>query len=74
MISVIGAIVGEWVGATQGLGPLMISANAAFNTKLVFASVFYLAVMGVLMFLMATIAERVTIPWHFLTRPSRGED
>jgi ABC-type nitrate/sulfonate/bicarbonate transport system permease component len=73
VISVIGAIVGEWVGATQGLGPLMVSANAAFNTRLVFAAVVYLAVMGVLMFVLVTIAERIVIPWHFLTR-GRGPE
>jgi ABC-type nitrate/sulfonate/bicarbonate transport system permease component len=68
VISVIGAIVGEWVGATQGLGPLMVSANAAFDTRLVFAAVVYLAAMGVLMFVLVLILERLVIPWHFLTR------
>src|ERR1700694_3341584 len=35
VLSVIGAIVGEWVGASEGLGPVMIAANASFNTKVV---------------------------------------
>ena len=35
-ISPIGAIVGEWVGSHEGLGPVMIAANAAFKTHVVF--------------------------------------
>jgi ABC-type nitrate/sulfonate/bicarbonate transport system permease component len=68
VISVIGAIVGEWVGATEGLGPLMVAAHAAFQTALVFAAIFYLATIGILMFVGATLLERLVIPWHFLTR------
>lgn len=68
VISAIGAIVGEWVGAERGLGPLMLAANASFQTALVFAAIAYLAVIAMLLFLIVSLAERLVIPWYFLTR------
>lgn len=65
-ISAIGAIVGEWVGAHEGLGPVMIASNAAFKTATTFAAIFYLATISISMFLIVTYAERRFIPWHFL--------
>jgi ABC-type nitrate/sulfonate/bicarbonate transport system permease component len=68
VISVIGAIVGEWVGAERGLGPVIIAANSSFETALLFAAVLYLAITGVALFLIVSAIERLTIPWYFLTR------
>jgi len=70
-ISAIGAIVGEWVGAHEGLGPVMIAANAGFKTDVVFAAIFYLAFMAIALFLSVGIAERLAIPWHFINRGKR---
>ena len=67
-ISAIGAIVGEWVGAHEGLGPVMIAANAGFKTAVVFAAIFYLAIMAISLFLLVGLVERLVMPWHFLTR------
>ena len=71
VLSVIGAIAGEWVGATEGLGPLMLGAQAAFRTTLVFAAIVYLAAIGIVMFLLVSALERAVIPWYYLTRSSR---
>ena len=70
-ISAIGAIVGEWVGANEGLGPVMIAANAGFKTATVFAAILYLGIMAVGLFLLVGLAERWAMPWHFLTRERR---
>jgi ABC-type nitrate/sulfonate/bicarbonate transport system permease component len=67
-ISAIGAIVGEWVGAHEGLGPVMIAANAGFKTDVVFAAIFYLAFMAIALFLAVGVVERLAIPWHFMNR------
>jgi len=67
-ISAIGAIVGEWVGAHEGLGPVMISAIAGFQTTLVFAAIFYLAFMAMSMFVLVNIAERLVMPWYFISK------
>jgi ABC-type nitrate/sulfonate/bicarbonate transport system permease component len=70
-ISAIGAIVGEWVGADEGLGPVMIAANAGFKTTVVFAAILYLAIMAVALFLAVGLIERVAMPWHFVARQRR---
>jgi ABC-type proline/glycine betaine transport system permease subunit len=67
-ISAIGAIVGEWVGAKDGLGPVMIAANAGFKTATVFAAIFYLAIMAMALFLATGVVERFAMPWYFIGR------
>jgi ABC-type nitrate/sulfonate/bicarbonate transport system permease component len=64
----IGAVTGEWVGAQNGLGPLMIGANANLNTALVFAAILYLAVVASALYLLVALAERTFAPWYRLTR------
>ena len=63
-LSVIGAVVGEWVGASAGLGYLMTRSAPQFLTDRVFAAMFILAVMGVTLFLLVALAERYAVPWH----------
>ena len=46
----IGAVIGEWVGASQGLGYLMILANGRVKTDLMFASLFTLGVLSITLF------------------------
>ena len=45
-VATIGAVIGEWVGAQQGLGYLMIQSNARLKTDWVFAAILWLSVMG----------------------------
>jgi putative hydroxymethylpyrimidine transport system permease protein len=46
----IGAIIGEWVGASSGLGYVMINANARIETDVMFAALFLLCAVAVLLF------------------------
>ena len=69
--SAIGAIVGEWVGADKGLGPVIMSANSAFLTGDIFAAIIYLALMAISLFLLVNLAERLIIPWYYLGREKR---
>ena len=43
----IGAVIGEWVGSSQGLGYLMLLANGRAKTDLMFASLLVLALMAI---------------------------
>jgi putative hydroxymethylpyrimidine transport system permease protein len=43
----IGAVIGEWVGASRGLGYLMLLANGRAKTDLMFASLLVLALMAI---------------------------
>ena len=62
-IATIGAVIGEWVGAQQGLGYLMIQANARLNTNLVFASILWLTAMGLVLWSFVGILEKKMIKW-----------
>lgn len=46
----IGAIIGEWVGASQGLGYLMLLANGQIKTDLMFAALFTLGLMSMALY------------------------
>lgn len=57
----IGAVIGEWVGSSNGLGYLMLLANGRAKTDLMFASVFVLAIMTVILHrLISVLADRVS--------------
>lgn len=62
-VSVIGAIIGEWVGATKGLGYLMIHANAQLRVDIIFASIIILSVMAILLFYTVGLFEKTFVPW-----------
>ena len=62
-VATIGAVIGEWVGAQQGLGYLMIQANARLKVDLVFAVIMWLAIMGLIMWILVGYLERRIITW-----------
>ncbi len=62
-LAVIGAVIGEFVGSSEGLGNLLMSASSQINAPLAFASLFALAGMGMLAYLIVAIIERLLAPW-----------
>jgi len=66
-VSVIGAVIGEWVGSSRGLGYLMTRSIPQFQTDRVFAAIFILAFLGVALFILAVLAERLALPWRRAT-------
>ena len=60
---VIGAIVGEWVGADLGLGALIIDSTFNFRAPLLYAAVFMSSMLSVFLFATVSIVERVVIKW-----------
>ncbi|PID63257.1 MAG: ABC transporter permease [Gammaproteobacteria bacterium] len=54
----IGAVIGEWVGASRGLGYLMLLANGRAKTDLMFASLFVLALMAIVLHLVVAAFAR----------------
>ncbi|RLC00059.1 MAG: ABC transporter permease, partial [Deltaproteobacteria bacterium] len=59
----IGAVIGEWVGAQQGLGFLMIQSNARLQVDLVFAAILWLTAIGLALWWLVGILERKIIKW-----------
>jgi NitT/TauT family transport system permease protein len=70
---VIGAVFGEWAGAGEGLGRLVLLGNTQLQTPRVYAGIVILTLMAVALFALVAIAERVACPWNqpVRTRPSR---
>lgn len=54
----IGAVIGEWVGASQGLGYLMLLANGRAKIDLMFASLITLALFTVLLHKVVSVAAK----------------
>lgn len=63
-VAPIGAVVGEWVGSSAGLGYLMLHANARMQIDLMFAALFVLAVFAVLLWLAVDRLLRLALPWQ----------
>ncbi len=63
-LAVIGAVIGEFVGAESGLGYMIIRAQSHFRTDQVFAALFLLSVLGMTLFMAFVLMERVAIPWY----------
>lgn len=62
-VSVIGAVVGEWMGSSEGLGHLMLTSKSKFLTERVFASIIILSAMGIGLFVLVSLAEKLMLPW-----------
>ena len=63
-ISVIGAVFGEWAGADEGLGRLVLLANNQLQTPRAYAGIVLLTLMAVALFAAVTLADRLLCPWN----------
>jgi len=63
-VAPIGAVVGEWVGSSAGLGYLMLHANGRLQTDLMFAALLTLAVFAVLIYFIVDNVLRRALPWQ----------
>jgi ABC-type nitrate/sulfonate/bicarbonate transport system permease component len=70
--AVIGAIFGEYVGATEGLGIWMKLSQNSFRTDLVFAAILLTAVVSVALYLAVGVVERAVVPWSSDARRRRA--
>jgi ABC-type nitrate/sulfonate/bicarbonate transport system permease component len=61
--AVVGAVFAEWVGAREGLGLYVLLMKNAFRTDLVFAAVFVIAVLSLLLFVLVGLIERLVVRW-----------
>jgi NitT/TauT family transport system permease protein len=67
-LAVAGAVVGEFVGADQGLGYLLLVTNSNLQTDLMFATLFALTLIGLAFFYVVELLESLLIPWHVTHR------
>jgi NitT/TauT family transport system permease protein len=62
-LAVVGAIVGEFTSGERGLGNLILVASSQVNTSLIFAGLFAITVVALILFEAIRILERIAIPW-----------
>jgi putative hydroxymethylpyrimidine transport system permease protein len=62
-VAPLGAIVGEWVGSSAGLGLLMLHSNARMQTDMVFAALTVLAAFSILLWACVATATHQFIHW-----------
>lgn len=63
-LAVVGAVVGEFVGADEGLGYVLLLASGNLNSSLLFADLILMSALGVVLFVVVEVAEKLLIPWH----------
>jgi NitT/TauT family transport system permease protein len=63
-LAIVGAIVGEFVGATQGLGYLIMISSAHLETATLFAAIAAAALAGITLFYVIGWTEERVIFWH----------
>jgi len=62
-IAPIGAVIGEWVGSSKGLGYLMLHANARMQIDLMFAALFILIILTLSLYFLSDYLTKKFIPW-----------
>lgn len=62
-LAVIGAVIGEFVGASSGLGYIIVASGSSADTSLAFASIVLLSLMSVVLYYAIILLERILIPW-----------
>lgn len=63
-IAPIGAIIGEWVGASKGLGFLMLNANERMQIDLMFACLMVIIIFSLLLYFIVDRLLNFLIPWQ----------
>ncbi len=62
-LSVVGAVVAEFVNADRGLGYLIVTSTAFFEVPLAWAALIVLSVLGIVLFQTVALIERICFPW-----------
>jgi NitT/TauT family transport system permease protein len=62
-MAVIGAIVGEWIGASQGIGALIIQATFNYRIGLLFAAIVVSSLFSLLLFALVVRIEKYFLKW-----------
>ena len=70
--ALVGAIVGEFVAGSDGLGTAILIAEGQFDTTRVFAALVMLGLLGTMLFYAIEFAETLLLPWHPSHRARHG--
>jgi NitT/TauT family transport system permease protein len=63
-LAVIGAVIGEFIAAQEGLGYTILISTAQSLTPLAFAAIFLLTIISIVFFYIIEFVERRLVTWH----------
>lgn len=63
--SIMGAVIGEWLGAKSGLGIFMTRATSSYRADMLFAAIVVIVLLSIGVFKIIELLERLFIPWNF---------
>jgi NitT/TauT family transport system permease protein len=67
-LATVGAVVGEFVGASEGLGYLLLFANGTTDTTLLFSAIVMLSLVALVFYVAVSLLETVFVRWHVSRR------
>lgn len=71
VLALVGSVVGEFIGGSQGLGALIIASQGMMDTPLMFAVLVIITVLGLLLYQLASVLEKFLLKSR-LTHPLKG--
>ena len=62
--SIMGAVIGEWLGGSKGLGVYMLRAKHSFALDRVFAVIVIIVMLSMILFKIVDVLEHISMPWR----------
>ncbi|MFI3175325.1 MAG: ABC transporter permease [Bacillota bacterium] len=62
--SIIGAVISEWLGGVEGLGVYMIRVKKSYNFDKMFAVIFLISIISLLLMQLVNILQKKVMPWE----------
>ncbi|MEJ5128844.1 ABC transporter permease [Comamonas sp. MYb21] len=72
VLALVGAVVAEFMGASQGLGAVVIAAQGMMDTSLMFAALLLIAALGLLLYQACLLLERWLLRGHAVAANPAG--
>lgn len=63
-LATVGAIVGEFIGANEGLGYVLVTANGVLDTTLIFVALTWISVLALVFYGAIAVMENMSVHWH----------
>lgn len=63
--SVMGAVIGEWLGGNAGLGIYLTRSTKSFRTEQVFAAIILIILLSLFLFGIVALLDRLLLGWHY---------
>ena len=63
--SVMGAVIGEWLGGNAGLGIYLVRSTKSFRTAHVFAAILAIVLLSLALFGIIALLDRLLLGWHY---------